>query len=164
MMKRLIAATACLAGLILSAPAQAGVYSDDLAKCLVKSTGEADRIKLIQFMFAAIGANPALKSMSNVSDTQRSDLVREFAHLEERLLMVDCRTEAVAALKNEGQSVIESSFGVLGGSAMRGMMSDPTTQSTFRSLGADLDKPKWAALLKEGGVDTGAAATTPAAK
>ena len=163
-MKRLIAATACLAGLMLSAPAQAGVYSDDLAKCLVKSTSDTDRIKLIQFMFAAIGANPGLKAMSNVTEMQRSDLVRDFAHLEERLLMVDCRTEAVTALRNEGQGVIESSFSVLGSSAMRVMMSDPTTQATFRSLGADLDKAKWAAFMKEGGVDSGASAAAPPAK
>jgi hypothetical protein len=38
---------------IWTSMAAAGPYSDDLAKCLVKSTTKEDRVSLIRWLFAA---------------------------------------------------------------------------------------------------------------
>lgn len=163
-MRRLIALAAAVVGLIATAPAQAGVYTDDLSKCIVKSTSEGDRTRIVEFIFAAMAADPAVKPMSNVTPQQFSELGRGFASLEQRLLFVDCRSQAVEALKYEGTSVIEASFTVLGSVAMRGLMTDPATQAAMTSVDAYADRDKWAAFFKEAGIHPAPAAQTPATK
>jgi len=161
-MKRLMAAAACVTGLIATTQAQAGVYTDDLTKCIVKSADEGDRAKLIEFIFAAMAADPAVKAMSNITPERRTELGRDFTRLSERLLLVDCRKEAIEAIKNEGNSVIEASFSVLGSVAMRGLTNNPATKATFTSLNDYRDKDKWAAFYKEAGIELGVAAQSPA--
>lgn len=155
-MYRLAAAVAAL--LALGAPAsfaQAGVYSDDLAKCLVKSSSPADQATLVVWVFAAVSAHPAVQPYAKVTDAQRDDVNKQGAKLFERLLTVDCRAETVAALKYEGPSSMESSFRVLGEVAMRSLMSEPKVQASISGLGRDVDQSKIDALAKEAGLSAG---------
>jgi hypothetical protein len=119
---------------------------------VVKSTSETDKAVLVQFIFAAMAADPAVKTMSAVTEAQRSLLSRHFAEIEQRLMFTDCRSEAVAALKNEGTSVVEQSFSVLGQVAMRGLMSGPGIQAVMKDMASNMNKDKWVALFKEAGV------------
>ena len=163
-MKRLIAIAACAVSLSATTQVRAGVYTDDLTKCIVKSADESDRAKLIEFIFAAMAADPAVAAMSNITPERRAGLGRDFTRLSERLLLVDCRKEAIEALKNEGNSVIEASFTVLGSVAMRGLMNNPATKATFASLNDYRDKDKWAAFLQEAGMSSAPVTQSPAAK
>ena len=72
--------------------------------------------------------------------------------LNERLLTSDCRAETIDALKFEGSQVLESSFGVLGGVAMRGLMSSPEVQATFGTLSSYTDKNKMKLLARDAGI------------
>ncbi|HUJ02850.1 MAG TPA: hypothetical protein VLW75_04365 [Rhizomicrobium sp.] len=138
--------------LCLAAPsAHAGVYTDDLSKCLVKSSSPEDQKTLIIWVFSDMALHPAVKPYSAISDAQRDGFTTAAAQLMQRLLTVDCRAETVAALKYEGNSSLEESFTVLGQIAMRGLMSDPDVAKGLMALGKHVDKDKLNQLATEAG-------------
>jgi hypothetical protein len=152
-MRRLAAALALLLALWTPASlAHAGVYTDDLTKCLVKHTGDADRTAFLVWMFSSMSVHPAVQGYSKINDAQREELSKHAAVLLQRLMTEDCRTDTVAALKYEGASAIEASFNVLGQVAMRDLMSDPAVRKGFELLGSQMDIAKFEALGKEAGV------------
>ncbi len=120
----------------------AGPYSDEMAKCLVKSTSEADKNSLVKWMFAAAALHPAVKSIASVSDAQRGELNKSTAKLFERLITESCRAEAQEAVKYEGPSTIDAGFQVLGQVAARGLFADPSVARNMAELGNHMDKQK----------------------
>jgi hypothetical protein len=144
---------AALAILVLSAvPASAGVYSDDLSKCLVSATSDQDRIDLLTWIFAAIAANPSVKQYANISDQQRDTINRTNGALLTRLLGQDCHSQVVDALKYEGASALSSSFNLLGQVAMRGLMNDPAVAQSLGAIDKDLDAGLLAEPKREAGI------------
>ncbi len=134
--------------------ARAGVFTDDLSRCLVAKTTPADRTALVRFMFAAVSANPSVSDLVSMYSAKRDELTAGFARLTERLVLTDCRTQSVAALKNEGTGVFEASFNVLGQIAGRGLMNDPASTVVLQGVGKKMDKAKFEALAREAGVPT----------
>src|SRR5947208_3997872 len=101
----------------IAMPAQAGVLADDLSRCLVTKATDSDRAALMAWMFSAISSDPALQRFT-VLDRQRRDAIATTAgSVFQRLVVVDCRPEAVAAMKAEGQDAMTKSFGALGQAA-----------------------------------------------
>ena len=115
--------------LLAAQSATAGPYSDEMAKCLVASTSEADKNFLVKWMFAAAALHPAVKSISSISDAQRNEL------------------NVKTAIKYEGQSTIESAFQVLGQVAARGLFSDPNVNGFIAQLGNHIDPKKMESVL-----------------
>jgi len=138
--------------LALASPAQAGIFGDSLARCIVTAARDDDRTAIMQWLFSAMAANPQIAPMANVTPERREALTRRFAQISERLLMEDCRAESVQAIRNEGLGVVESVFRVLGEVAMRGLMADPATAQAVAGADAFSDREKWADLAKEAGV------------
>lgn len=130
-----------LAG-VFSASANAGVYGDDMAKCLVRSTTSHDRSELVKWIFAAAASNPEVKSMVSVTERQRTKLNKSIARLFERLLTDSCRKETQAAYKYEGKGTISSSFNLLGQVAGRELFSDPNVSKSVSGLTQYIDKKK----------------------
>lgn len=160
-MRRLATAALLTAALFAtSSAAQAGVYSDDVAKCLVKSTSPTDQTDLILWIFAAMSSHPDVKPFSNISPKQRNEMDTKAAALVERLLTVDCRAEAVAALKYEGPSSMESSFSTLGQVAMRGLLSHPDVKGAIAGLYSHTDPAKFKALNDDAGITGGPGSAT----
>ena len=149
----LLAATA----MVWSATASAGVYADDLGKCLVKSSSDKDQIVLAQWIFAALSEHPAVKPYSNFTDDQRVSVEKQGAELFQRLLTVDCHAQSVAAIKYEGASGLESSFTMLGQMATRSLMTDPHVTQSLGRLGSNMDDSKMQALFAEAGANEGGA-------
>src|SRR5258706_11445451 len=84
---------------LASALALAGPYSDEMAKCLVKSTSDADKNMLEKWMFAAAALHPAVQSIASVSDAERNELNKSTARLVERLL-----TESSTSTRSSSKS------------------------------------------------------------
>jgi hypothetical protein len=53
--------------MLLSQALHAGPFTNQLSRCLVKSTSEADKELLIKWIFAAMSSHPKVQHMSNVS-------------------------------------------------------------------------------------------------
>ena len=162
MKSRSVAAFALLAVLSAAATsAQAGVYTDDLTKCLVKSTSPTDQTDFVAWVYAALSEHPAVASYSTLTAPERDRLSKQVANLYLRLMTVDCRTETVTALKYEGNSAIEASFSVVGQVAFRNLMSDPKVAAGMQRMGSFVDTTKFTELAKEAGILTNEAATKP---
>ena len=147
--------------IFLCAPANAGVFTDDLSKCVVKSSAEADRATMIQWMFSAASLNPVVKSMVSVTPAQRDNLNSQMAKLLVRLLASYCPNESIAALKNEGSSALSVAFSVLGQVAGRGIMSGPTVTAGLNGFESNIDRNTMTKLFKEAGLEYEAGAAKP---
>lgn len=142
----LFAAFLAISGLMSSA-ANAGIYGDDMAKCLVHSTTTQDRSVLVKWIFAAAASNPEVKSMVSVSERQRNKLNKSIAKLFERLLTDSCRKETQAAYKYEGKATISSSFNLLGQVAGRELFSDPNVTKSVSGMAQYIDQKKMSDLF-----------------
>ena len=134
------------------APAGASVFGDELSKCIVTRTTVDDKAGLIRWMFAAMSANPKIEMMSKVSPEQRTALSLGAGKIIERLLTVDCRTEAVAALKADGPAAVGAAFELLGSVAMREFMSEPAVAAGMAAVSRGADEAKLKALFAEAGL------------
>jgi hypothetical protein len=134
-------------GVLLAGAAHAGVYSDDMGKCLVSATSQADKTNLVRWIFATAALHPEVASIASVSQEERGRMDRDIAALFERLVTEDCREEAREAIRYEGMNTaFESSFALLGKVAMQELMTDPNVSAGFDGFTKYLDEQKFEAL------------------
>lgn len=126
--------------------ANAGVYGDEMAKCLVESTTPEDRTDLVRWMFVAISLHPAVETLSSISDEQMNTANKGAADLFMRLLTESCRDETEKALQYEGQAVLETSFGVLGQVAGAEIFAAPEVGEVLAGLEGYMDAEKLSEL------------------
>lgn len=130
--------------------AQAGPYSDDLAKCLVESTTTADKNALVKWMFATAALHPAVRSIASVTDAERAEITRSAAQLFETLLTVSCRSQAQQAVKYEGAVAVQTGFQMLGQVAARELFADPGVTQGLGELEKYVDSRKIEQALTPG--------------
>jgi hypothetical protein len=133
-MRKLMALLAIAAATLNAYPASAGVYTDDLSKCLVRSSNADDQIVLMQWMFGVLALAPAVQPFSSITPTQRETLNRKGADLFVRLLSDDCRQQSIDGIKYEGLMAVQGGFQVLGQVAARGLTTDPHVSEGMKSL------------------------------
>lgn len=139
------------AGTISSAPARAGLYQDDLSRCLVAAATPTDRTLLLRWVFASMAVNPKINDMAHISDTQAKALSVETAGIMQRFMLTDCRKQTIEAIRYEGAGAIQQAFSMLGQIAMSDLTREEATSVYMADLGNHLDKEKWEALGKEAG-------------
>ena len=132
----------------MSTTSFAGIYTDDLSKCLVESTTKKDRVALVKWMFSAASLHPAVKSISSVTAEDLDNANKITANLFMKLLTDSCVKETKKALKFEGQTTIETSFRVLGQVAGRELFSSPEVAGAMAGLEKHIDQEKLQSLLK----------------
>jgi len=148
---------ASIAAIVVSACyapiAHAGPYTDDLSKCLVKSTTPDDQIVFMQWLFSAISLHPAINNLTTLTQDQRSAFNKKSAALFVRLMSVDCRQQTIDALKYEGTTAIQTSFQLFGAAAMRGLMSDQHVADGLEGMAVYFQQDQnWISLLRAAGV------------
>jgi hypothetical protein len=154
-MKNLMLVAISLAALAYSENAVAGLYSDDLSRCLVKSSSQEDNNTLMRWLFSAMAVNPAITSLTSITPAQHDAFNKAGAELFERLVLKDCRTEAVTAFRYEGADTLGTSFRVLGEVAGRGLMSEGAASKELGRVATYLHQDQWEALGKEAGTYQG---------
>ncbi len=127
---------AVIAGLIFlfSSSVDAGVYSDDLSRCLVESSTSSDKLMLVKWMFTSMSLHPAVKSMASVSAKQLADSSKETADMIVNLVTKTCRDQAKKAIKYEGGVALQSSFSVFGQVAAKELFSHPDVAAGLAGL------------------------------
>jgi hypothetical protein len=128
--------------LLFSPGVNAGVYSDDLSRCLVESSTSSDKLALVRWVFTSISLHPAVRSIASVSPKQVDDSNREMAALTVKLVTVTCKNETIKAMKYEGESALKTSFGVLGQVAMKELFSNPDVAKGLAGLEKYMDTEK----------------------
>jgi hypothetical protein len=129
--------------------AQAGPATDAFGKCLVQSSTGKDRTVFVQWFFAALSANPNVKDFATSTKEQREAVTRQTVAVFQRLVLVDCRAEAIAAIRQDGTQALSSSFEVFGRAAAVELMSDPAVQKEMNGLSDYADNQKLGELMEE---------------
>ncbi len=152
-MRRFAAIAALVSALFGPSLANAGPYTDDLSKCIVKFAAPDDQLMFIKWLFSAMALHPGVQDLAAVTDQQRDEFNRRAAGLFTRLMTADCRQQTIDAIKYEGSTAIETSFRLLGEVAMRGLMSNPRVAEGTNKLGTYFaEDQNLVSVLREAGV------------
>ena len=117
---------------ISNKPIFAGPFGDEMARCLVSSTNNRDRNKLIKWIFRVYGDHPEVSYMVDLSDREKNIIDKDVADIFTRLLSEDCIDETKKAKKYEGDNALVTAFEVLGKVAANGISKNPNVE---RSIG-----------------------------
>lgn len=148
--RKLVKTLAVAFGLVACQSSHAGIYTDDLGRCLVAHTSSQDRIQLVRWIFLVAALHPAVSDISQVTPKQREDADRGTADLMLRLITDSCRKQAHDAMVYEGPQAMEASFSTLGQVAMRELMTDPHVQQGFSGFAKFLDQKKFKDVMGAG--------------
>lgn len=129
--------------------AWAGVYTDDLSKCLVESTSTDDRTALVKWLFAAASAHPAIGTLSSVTPADLDSASQVVGGLFMRLLTESCKQQTQKALRFEGPATLQLSFSVLGQVAGTELFSNPVVANNMAGLQKFVDSKQLEALMAE---------------
>jgi len=139
---------ALVASLSTSA-AWAGVYADDLSKCLIESTSTEDRTALVKWLFTAASAHPAISSFSTVTPADMDSANQVIGALFMKLLTESCKPQTQKALRFEGPATIQLSFTALGQVAGTELFSSPVVAKSMSGIEKFLDTKKLEDLKAE---------------
>jgi hypothetical protein len=134
---------------LATGPAWAGVYTDELSKCLVESTSAEDRTALVKWMFTAASAHPAIHSLSTATTADMDSANEATGALFTRLLTESCKVQTQKALRFEGPATLQLSFTVLGQVAGAELFSNPAVTQNMAGLDKYVDSKKIEALKAE---------------
>ena len=129
-------------------PASAGVYTDDLSKCLVAKSTPEEKTLLMTWLFAAIALNPKLAPMVNMTAKERDKINSDTGKLFEKMLTDTCKPEAKLAIKNDGTSAIVAGFNVFGEVGVRELYSEPLVAEEMDKLHKYLEMEKFKVLFE----------------
>ena len=148
-MRRFATRLATLAGgLAICGAANAGPTSDALSKCMVAKSTPQDRVALVQWYFAALSVNASVKPYTTFTPDQRVAVTKHAVDIMQRLIITDCRQEALTALHQDGAPALQSSFEALGRQAAGELTSDPAVVKQMSSAITYADPAKWATFLQ----------------
>ena len=126
--------------------AQAGIYSDDMARCLVSSSSAQDKTDLVKWVFINAALHPDVAPLFKFDAAVKEEQDRKMAAILEKLVTESCRKQSIDALRYEGRGAFEQSFGTLGQVAMSELMGNKTVAEGFGSFVKYMDKAKFDAL------------------
>ena len=123
----------------------AGPFTDNLSRCLVRSTSDGDIKKLVNWIFRVVADHPHIKNNvgSVYSPTQKTKADVHAAEIFTTLLTETCREEAQEALKYEREIALFKSFETLGQVAMSKMMSDRNVMQSSQEFEKYMDLNKF---------------------
>ena len=129
--------------------AHAGLYTDDLSRCLVEASSKEDKATLVRWIFIALSQNAAISSLSTATEADIEKSNAAVGALFMRLLTDACVDKAKKAIRYEGAAAMQASFEVLGRVASSELFSDPKVSAVMAGLEKHVDNKKIEAL-KEG--------------
>lgn len=129
-----------------SSPSWAGLYTDDLSRCLVDGTTKADKTTLVQWVVVAIAQHPAVSALNKGTAADIEKANAAVGELFMRLLTDTCLEKSKKAVKYEGAPAIQAAFSVLGQVATADLFTDPSVQKVMAGLATHLDEKKIKAL------------------
>jgi hypothetical protein len=137
---------ALLVCVLLPCSAFAGVYGDEMSKCLIESTTKDDRGALVRWLFTAAATNPAIAPIAVPTKDDLDNANKTMGALMMRLLTDSCKDQTIKALRYEGSTTWETSFGVLFQVAGHELVSGREVTQALSGLKDYLDPKKLQAL------------------
>ena len=144
-----------LAALALATSPTPSLQSDPNAAfsaCRARNISSEDRVTLARWAYAIYSEHSQVKDLSTVTPAQRDALSKEAGMILNRLVLQDCRAEAIAALanpKSTRDAVLVRMFDDLFVSAVDALMDDATVNGVMQGLVAGLNIRSWRELEEE---------------
>ena len=136
-----------LVTLVTCNSAFAGPFADAFGKCLVRSTTESAKHKLVTWIFVVSSEHPALENLILLTERQKVMSDMDAADIVTSLFTQLCDKEALEAFEYEGQKALNKGFEQLGKVAMQSLMQHRNvTQATSRYT-KYFDERAWAPFL-----------------
>jgi hypothetical protein len=126
----------------------AGIYTDDLSRCLVEKTTAQDKTVLVQWIFVAMAQHPSVSALTKTTADDVEAHNKSVGALFMKLLTETCLETSQKALKNEGSIAIQSAFQVLGQAAAREIFAAPEVNQVMSGLEKYIDAKKLEVLSK----------------
>jgi hypothetical protein len=128
--------------LLTMSPAFAGVYGDDLSRCLVEKSTPEEKSLLVQWIFVAMSRHPSVSSFTRITadDVERYNKIA--GELFTRLLTETCAEPSKKAIRYEGATAFQSAFQVLGQVAAGDLFQNPEVAAVMGGLDKYLDAKK----------------------
>ena len=86
----------------------ASTYENNLTSCLIKNTGERDKIILARWMFVAIAEHDSIKSDFGISERKKISSIRSVAEYLQFVLGDKCLNETRAAMKHDSEGFLKA--------------------------------------------------------
>jgi len=134
--------------LLTMSPAFAGVYTDDLTRCLVEKSTPEDKTSLVQWIFVAMSRHPSVSSLTRITTDDMEKYNKVAGELFMRLLTETCVEPSKKAIKYEGAAAIQSAFQVLGQVAAGDLFQNPEVATVMGGLDKYLDAEKLKTLTQ----------------
>ena len=131
-----------------TSPAFAGVYTDDLTRCLVEKSTPQDKTMLVQWMFVAMSRHPSVAALTKVTPEDVDQHNKQAGEVFMRLLTDTCVENSKKAVKYEGAMAIQNAFQVLGQVAAGDLFANPEVAKVMAGLEKYMDAKKLDALLQ----------------
>lgn len=109
-MKIVILAVATVLGAV--SLAHAGSAQEALSQCVAEKASEEERDTFARWSFVLWSAHPAVRDFVSIPESERDMAALETARTVERLFLIKCREQSIAAYREGG-------FGVLGNGILR---------------------------------------------
>ena len=127
----------------------AGPFTDTLGKCIVRSTTQIEKGKLVQWTFIAFSDHQLLKTIFDLSEGDKTTADKQMAKIVMRLFTVACKSELKEAVKFEGQKAVRDAFELLGKVSMGALMTDQNVQKAMGRYVKFMDLEKLKSLFAE---------------
>ena len=141
-----LAAFAALLAFVSST--HAGIYTDDLSRCLVDKTTTEVKTAFVQWIFVAMSQHPSVASMTRITASDVDHHNQVAGAMVMKLLTETCVDHFKKAMKYESPTALQTSFAVLGQAAAGELFAHPDVVKVMSGLDKYLDGNKLKALSK----------------
>jgi hypothetical protein len=146
-MKNLVKPMCFLFCFLMPGISNAGIFTDDLSRCLVIKTTDDEKIRMVRWFIAALGQHTEIRDIVSINTDAIEQVNREMGNTVNVLFFERCSTEANTAIKNEGEQSIVDAFKVIGGVAARTAMQNDAVNEAVESYIPYVDMEKLEEML-----------------
>jgi len=134
--------------LILTAALNAGVYTQDLIKCMVQNSTPQDIQTLKKWIFIAFAQDEEFSKYVNIPQKDKIEINKKMGEYVTRLLTQKCPKELKYAVKYEGAQAISSAFKYLGSIAGSSLTSSEGFKNFSNQFINYVDKNRLNSVIK----------------
>ncbi|MEM6624255.1 MAG: hypothetical protein AAF674_18690 [Pseudomonadota bacterium] len=117
----------------MSTDVEAGLFEDDLKRCIVDNATPEDNLALVRWVLIALSHHEGARDIVSLAPGASEITAKGYADVFNRLMLLDCREELQKAVQMEGQQALRAATRFFGSTAVRSLFTDP-------GVSAELDK------------------------
>jgi len=110
----------------------AGVYSNQLTRCIIEAMDKQDKVQFSRYFVLMYSQSPEVQDMVSISEKQERNILENIAKLYSKLMTKSCKKLTKKVMKYEGTKGIVKSFTMLGRIRAQQIMKSKEVQEMFK--------------------------------